>query len=90
MPSNCILQMVKMVYFMLHHYATVGFPGGSVAKNPPANNCRTQETQVQYLGQEDPLEKEVVTHFSILAWEITWTEESGKLQFTGLKRAGYN
>ena len=42
-----------------------------------------QKTQVQALGQEDPLEKEMATHSSILAWEITWTEKSGKLQSMG-------
>ena len=44
-------------------------------KNLPA----MQETQIQSLGQEDSLEKEVATHSSILAWEIPWTEESGGL-----------
>ena len=44
----------------------------------------TQETQVQLLGQEDPLEKEMTTHSSILAWEIPWTEEPGRLQSMGL------
>ena len=44
-----------------------------------------QETQVQLLGQEDPLEKENATHSSILAWQIPWTEESGGLQSMGLK-----
>ena len=39
-----------------------------------------QETQVQSLGQEDPLEKQMATHSSILAWEIPWTEEPGRLQ----------
>ena len=39
-----------------------------------------QETQVQSLGQEDPLEKETTTHSSILAWKIPWTEEPGRLQ----------
>ena len=39
-----------------------------------------QETWVQSLGQEDPLEKEMATHSSILAWEIPWTEEPGRLQ----------
>ena len=43
-----------------------------------------QETWVRPLGQEDPLEKEMATHSSILAWEIPWTEESGGLQFMGL------
>ena len=42
-----------------------------------------RETQVQSLGQEDPLEKETVTHFSILAWRIPWKEEPGRLQSTG-------
>ena len=42
-----------------------------------------QETQVQSPGQEDPLEKEMATHSSVLAWEIPWTEEPGGLQSTG-------
>ena len=44
------------------------------------------ETQVQFLGQEDPLEKEMATHKSTLAWKIPWTEEPGRLQSTGLQR----
>ena len=44
-----------------------------MVKNLPA----MQETRVQSLGQEDPLEKEMATHSSILAWEISWTEEPG-------------
>ena len=39
-----------------------------------------QETQIRSLGQEDPLEKEMATHTSMLAWEIPWTEEPGRLQ----------
>ena len=46
-----------------------------MVKNPPA----IQETQVQSLGWEDPLEKEMATHSSILNWEIPWTEEPGRL-----------
>ena len=53
-----------------------GFPGGSVVKNLPAE----QETQVLFLGWQDPQEKEMATHSSILAWEIPWTEEAGRLQ----------
>ena len=49
----------------------MGFPGGSVVKNPPAK----QETQVQPLGQEDPLEEEMATHSHILTWRIPWIEE---------------
>ena len=47
-----------------------------------------QETRVRFLGQEDPLEKEMATHFSILAWEIPRTEEPGGLQSTGLQELG--
>ena len=43
---------------------------------------------MQSLGWEDPLEKEMATHFSILAWKIPWTEEPGGLQTTGLQKAG--
>ena len=53
----------------------LGFPGGSVVENPPA----MQDTQVQSLGGEDPLEKEMVTHSGILSWRIPWTEEPGRL-----------
>ena len=45
-----------------------------------------RETQVQSLGQEDLLEEEMATHFSILAWEMSWTEEPGELQSMGSQR----
>ena len=61
----------------------LGFLGGSVVKNPPA----MQETQVQFLFQEDPLEKEMATHTSILAWESPWTEEPGRLQSMVLQKS---
>ena len=57
-----------------------------MVRNLPA----TQEMQVQSLGQEDPLEKEMATHSRILAWEISWTEEPGGLQFMGLQRVGHD
>ena len=63
-----------------------GFPGGSVAKNLPAK----QETQVRSLGREDPLEKEMATHSSLLAWRIPWIKELGGLQFMGPQRVGQN
>ena len=56
-------------------------------KNLPAMQ-ETQEMQVQSLGQEYPLEKEMATHSSTLAWEIPWTEEPGGLQSKGLQRLG--
>ena len=48
------------------------------------------ETWVQSLGQEDPLEKEMATHSSTLAWKIPWLEEPGGLQSTGSQRVGHN
>ena len=67
------------------HYrlSDLGFPHGSVAKNPPV----VQETEAQSLSQEDPLEKEMATHLSILAWEIPWTEEPSGLQSTGSQKS---
>ena len=60
-----------------------GFSGGSLVKNPPANTGDT----VQSLTWEDPLEKEIATHPSILAWEIPWTEEPARLQSMGSQRS---
>ena len=48
------------------------------------------DTQVRSLGREDPLEKEMVTHYSILAWGIPWTEKPGRLQSTGSQRVGHD
>ena len=49
-----------------------------------------RETQVRSLGQEDPLEKEMAIHSSILAWRILWTEKPSRLQSTGLQRVGHD
>ena len=57
----------------------MGCPGVSVVKILPA----MQKTEVQPLGGEDPLEEDMATHSSILAWEILWTEEPGGLQSVG-------
>ena len=57
-----------------------------MVKNLPA----MQETRVQALGWEVPLEKEMATHSSILAWRIPWTEESGRVQSHGVSRVGHN
>ena len=62
------------------------FTGGSVVKNLPA----MQEMVVQSLGQEDSLEKEMATHSNIIAWEIPWTEEPGRLPSMGSQRVGHN
>ena len=65
---------------MVHHY--LGFPRGLVLKNLPANSM-----QVQSLYWEDPLEKEMATHSSIHAWEISWTEKPGKLPSMGSQKS---
>ena len=57
-----------------------------MVKNLPA----MQETKVRFLGQEDPLEKEMATHFSILAWTIPWREEPDRLQSMGSQRVGHD
>ena len=58
-------------------------------KNTPTMQ-KTQEGQVQSMGQEDPLEEGLATHSSILAWRIPWAEKSGGLQSTGSQRVGHN
>ena len=60
----------------------LGFPGGSDSEELAAK----QETWVESLGWEDPLEKGMPTHSSILAWRIPWTEEPGGLQSMGSRR----
>ena len=63
------------------------FAGGSDGKVSAYN---VGETQVQTLGQEDPLEKGMATHSSIFAWKISWTEEPGRLQSMGLQRVRHD
>ena len=74
---------LKSDFMFQKHWAS---PVAQMVKNLPA----MQETQVQCLGWEDPMEKEMATHPSILAWRILWTEEPGGLQTMGLQRIGHN
>ena len=67
----------------------LGFPGGSVAKNPPAIQ-ELQETRVWSMCPEDPLEKDMATHSSILAWRIPLKEEPGGLQSIGSQKVRHN
>ena len=62
----------------------MSYLGGSVLKNLPA----MQETPIRSLSWEDPLEKEMATHSSILAWEIPWTDEPSRLQSMGSQDLG--
>ena len=65
---------------------SLGFLVAQIVKNPPA----VQETQVLFLGWENPLEKGMATHSSNLAWRIPWTEEPGRLQSMRLERVRHN
>ena len=72
--------------FWLEYNCFRGFPGGTEVKNP----LLMQETWVQSLGLEDTLAEKMATHSSILAWNISWVEESGELQSMGFQRAGHD
>ena len=74
----------------MHHLATLSTLISSLVVQLVKNLPAVQETRVQSLGREDPLEKEMATHSSILAWKISWTEESGGLQSMGLERVGHD
>ena len=67
-----------------------GFPGGASDEEPACQRRRHIEARVRFLGQEDPLEKEIATQSSILAWGIPWTEEPGGLQSMALQRVGHD
>ena len=71
---------------MIGFVSSLAAMAAQMVKNLPA----LQETQVQSLDWEDPLEKGMVTHSSILAWRIPWTEEAGGLQSVGLQRVRHN
>ena len=89
-----LLHIIIRIIIIIFYYDIIilyvmGFHGGSVVKNLPVME-EPQEIQVRSLGQEDSLKKGMATHSNILAWRITWTEEPGRLKFTGLQRAGYD
>ena len=67
-----------------------GFPGGANGKEPAYQCRRYKRCVVQFLGQGDPLEEDMASYSSILAWRIPWTEEPGRLQSIGLQRVGHD
>ena len=83
-PSSCNQSLRENLN--LPNLTPRAFPVAQMVKNLPA----TQETQVQSLGQEDPLEKGMAVHSSILAWRIPWTEEPGRLQSVGSQRVRHD
>ena len=84
--ASFMMAKSKCLFFFYYFFFKRGFLGSSVIKNLPAK----QKTWVQSLGVEDPLEKEMATHSSILPWEIPWTEEPGGLQSMGWQRVIHN
>ena len=97
-PNIKVIYITKVVQMIFHpwlgyfeyvSYLGMGFPCGSVVKNSPAMQ-EPQETQVWSLGQEDPLEKEMATHSTILSWRTPWTEETGRLKSMELQEVRQN
>ena len=87
--------MTKIWYdFLASEQFTTESSLGSSSKLPVAKRLKRlpgmQETQVRSLGWEDPLEKEMATHSSILAWRVPWKEEPGRLQSMGSQRVGHD
>ena len=83
------LFLIKLLFFFFQSEVDLFFTEMLVAQRlkrlPPM-----QETWVQSLGREDPLEKEMATHSSILAWRIPWMEKPGRLKSTGFQRIGHD
>ena len=82
MLASAVTQEKKLQAHRLERASLVA----QMAKNLPL----IQETRVQSLGWEDPLEKEMAAYSSILAWKIPWMEEPGRLQSMGLQRVGHD
>ena len=85
-PPGDLLKSPKLWAGSLPSSSTRAFLVAQMVKCLPV----MQEIRVQSLGQEDPLEKEMATHSSILAWRIPWTEECGRLQSMGSQRVGHD
>ena len=75
---------------LLGHMVVLGFPGGASDKEPACQCRRHKETQIQYLGWEDPLEEGMTNHSSFLTWRIPWAEEPGRLWSIGSRRVGHH
>ena len=80
-----VLELRVMINLMLCCVLRASLVAQKLKRLPPM-----RETRVRSLGREDPLEKEMVTHSSILAWRIPWTEKPGRLHSTGSQRVGHD
>ena len=81
--------MIQLYTHTTVMYVHTGFPDGEAVKSLPANTGDVRDW-VQSLDPEDPLEKEMATRSSILAWKIPWTEEPGWIQSMGFRSIGYD
>ena len=82
--------MLKAMYCKFYKKKKRKGVGASPVVQSVKNLPVIQETQVRFLGWEDPLEKEMTTHSSILAWRIPWTEEPGRFPVHGVARIGHD
>ena len=83
-------KVMSLLFNMLSGLVITFLPWASLVAQRLKHLPGMRETQVQSLGREDPLEKEMATHSSTLAWRIPWREEPGRLQSMGLQRVGHN
>ena len=84
-----LLYSSEMSIFSISYHDIGGFPSGSSVRNPPVMQ-KTQETRVQSLGGEDPLEEGLATHSSILAWRVPKDREAWQVPAIGLQRVRHN
>ena len=86
----CICVFINMLHTYISNGPSYFHPGALQVAQTVKNLPTMRETQVQSLGQENPLEKGMTTHFSIIAWRILWTEESSGLQSMRSQRIGHD
>ena len=87
--GQAIWKLITVMVGWVLSKAHLGFPSGLVSKES-ACSAGSRETLVLSLGWEDPLEKRMATHSSVLAWRTPWTGEPGRLQSMGLQRVGHD
>ena len=89
-PHNCLFLWTHIcaLTFSLEHRG--GFPDGASGKEPTCQCRRSKRCEFDPWGQEDPLEEDMATHSNILAWQIPWTEEPGRLWSIGLQRVRHD
>ena len=88
--SCCASCILSLIVGNLFYWSSGGFPGGTGGKEPNCQCRRRKRHGFDPCGWEDPLEEDMTTHPSILAWRIPWTEESDRLQSMGSQRVGHS